>query len=203
MLTITTTRRIEALRHRADQAETALTDTARRLEISEDAQRLRGFDLLSVQGDLTTVRAELTALRGTADELRSAAGLHREELTEARQVAQRLLATHERTVAALLGELERVRAGRPAADPELPEHTVLQFRTALGGVVVVTRQVAVRDHDRGYSWQCLACDGSNSKYRSWGLDDMRDEANRHAAECRAIPAVPTVRSVAEKALATT
>ncbi|MFI8085850.1 hypothetical protein ACIF6L_34300 [Kitasatospora sp. NPDC086009] len=115
MLTITTTRRLDALRHRADQAETALTDHARRLEISEDKRRRLASNLVSALSDLTAVRAELTAARGTADELRSGAGLHREELAEAGAGAQRLLATHERTVAALLAELERARAEKHAA----------------------------------------------------------------------------------------
>lgn len=185
MLTITTTARLDQLRHRATQAEASLTDTA----LTDTARRLgeTRAELLAARTDLATLRGELAAVQQLARQ--ASAGEAR-----ARALEQLLLrdagsqvADRDRTIADLRAELEQTRAGQPAG-PELPEHTVARFLTLGGGLVAL---LAVPDEDRYdshpvYGYECLACGGqADGAYR---IADGRRWANEHASTCRALPA---------------
>ncbi|MFE4356139.1 hypothetical protein [Kitasatospora sp. NPDC056800] len=95
-------------------------------------------------------------------------------------------------------ELAQVRGRAAAAAPAAePECTVLRFRTAGGGLAVVTAEPGTYGADpydytlaegRRHAWQCLACGADSDGHTIRDRDDMRRRANEHAADCRAIPA---------------
>ncbi len=175
-------------------AGTALTDTARRLGETR-------AELLAARTDLAALRGELAAVQQLARQ--ASAGEAR-----ARALEQLLLrdagsqvADRDRTIADLRAALEQTRTQAPAV-AGLPEHTVARFLTLGGGLVVL---LAVPDEDRYdsqpvYGYECLACGGQAAG--AYRIADGRRWANEHAAECRALPAVPAVRPVAEKTTTT-
>ncbi|WP_327071892.1 hypothetical protein [Kitasatospora sp. NBC_01302] len=203
MLTITITSKLDQLRHRAaqaDTAETALTDTNRRLEQLLEQRREASQELLDMRNDRTAVQDKLEAAQKLADEAKASEARLRRSEQLMRQGVDSLLATRDRTIAELRADLERARNTRSAAESELPEHTVLQFRTVGGGLAVVTGEPTTYYSDRycepldepvdghRYAWQCLTCGDDSGGYTTWDRDDMRRRANEHAAGCRAIPA---------------
>lgn len=82
----------------------------------------------------------------------------------------------------------RNRRTAPDARPE-PEAAdqrsapVMRF-LALGGAEVIITALPPRSRDLSHRWTCLGCDafGEFSSLR-W----TRDDANKHASECRAMP----------------
>ncbi|MFC8454218.1 hypothetical protein [Kitasatospora sp. NPDC057223] len=161
-------------------ADTALTDTARRLGETR-------AELLAARTDLATLRGELAAAQQLARQ--ASAGEAR-----ARALEQLLLrdagaqaADRDRTIAGLRAELEQTRAVQLAA-VGLPEHTVARFLTLGGGLVAL---LAVPDEDRYesppvYGYECLTCGHQASG--AYRIADGRRWANEHASTCRALPA---------------
>ncbi|KOV10737.1 hypothetical protein ADK60_37540 [Streptomyces sp. XY431] len=200
MLTITTTARLGALRQRADQADTALTDTARQLKELREEHHGCGPELAAARAGLEATPAE--SGQALVAEAKASEAVTRLLLKD----ASARIADRDRTITDLRAALEQARTGQPA-EPELPEHTMLRFRTVGGGTTVVTgeprtywshcQDKTVHGHD--YAWKCVTCGDDSSSYTSHDLADMRRRANEHAAVCRAIPA----GTAAEKAGATT
>ncbi|GAA2815125.1 hypothetical protein GCM10010441_44690 [Kitasatospora paracochleata] len=185
MLTITTTARLDALRQRADQAETARADTNRRLEELLEQRHVTGQERLDTRNEAAAVRDELEAAKQLAREVMASETRTRSVCDFMMRDASAGLAARDRTIAELRAELDRA-LGQPA-EPELPEHTVLQFRTIGGGLVAL---IAAPDEDRYdrdpvYGYQCLTCGGEVSG--AFRVEDGRRWANEHAAVCRAIP----------------
>ncbi|MER8103869.1 hypothetical protein [Kitasatospora sp. NPDC094016] len=187
MLTITTTRKLDALRQRAAQAETALTDTTHQLETLLEQRRETGQERPDTGNDPAAVRDELEAAQRLADEAMASEARTKSVCNLVVKDASAQLAARDAAIAELRAELEQARAGQPA-EPELPEHTVLQFRTLGGGLVaLISRPDEDRiDDARIYGYQCLTCGGEADG--AWRMEDGRRWANEHAAVCRAIPA---------------
>lgn len=198
MLTITTTGTLDALRRRADQAETDVADANRQLEELQQ-QREMGQDQPDAPTELAALRDELAAARWLADEALASEARTKSVCDVMVKDASAQLAARDRTIAELRAELEHARTTWSAAEPELPKHTVLRFRTVGGGLAVVTGEPTTyycepldKPVERpSYAWQCLTCADSSGGYTTWDRDDMRRRANEHAAECRAIPAAAT------------
>ncbi|MFJ9447150.1 hypothetical protein ACIRRH_35670 [Kitasatospora sp. NPDC101235] len=183
-MTITTTARIAALRQRAVQAETAQAETAHRLEEALEEQRIRDLELLTVRADLKTALAKPE--RTLVAEAKASEAVTRLLMKE----ASAQLAARDRTIAELRAELEQARAGRPA-DPALPEHAVLAFRTLGGGLVALMAVPDEDSYDRrpSYGYACLTCGDEATGPSGWRT--AAGGANEHAGECRAIPAGTT------------
>ncbi|MFD9685163.1 hypothetical protein ACFWXO_05305 [Kitasatospora sp. NPDC059088] len=185
MLTITTTARIDRLRQRAEEAETALGDTARQLGTEQEERAARDLELQAVRADLN---AALDASGQTlAKEAMASAARARSACDVVVKGASAQLAARDRTIAELRAELEQVRA-RPST--AAPEHTVLTFLTALGGLVALIGKPATEYSDREFTWRCLACGDRSFDADSFG-ERSRRLANAHAGQCRAVPGVRT------------
>ncbi|MGK4586179.1 hypothetical protein [Kitasatospora sp. HPMI-4] len=180
MLTITTTGRIAQLRDRALQAETALAAPNLQLEDAREELRTRDLESHSARADLQTAQSD--SGQSLVAKTKASEAVTRLLLKDASE----RLADQNRTITELRAELEQARASQPA-DPALPEHAVMAFRTLGGGLVTL---LAVPDEDRYdrhpiYGYQCLTCgDEASGAFR---MKDGRRWANEHAAVCRAIP----------------
>ncbi|MEV7122127.1 hypothetical protein, partial [Kitasatospora griseola] len=181
---------------RASQSEDKLTDLAVQLETDADAHR-KTADALTGQVDrlhqeAAQRRRDLAAVRELlerAQAVQAAQGsADLAQLDLLREEARVQLAARDELITGLRTELEKTKA-----DEQVPEHTVLKFRTAVGGLVVVTgepdgcRDEAESDDRRcyhDYTWQCLACEQRSESY-TYGLEPARRQANLHAGECRA------------------
>lgn len=79
------------------------------------------------------------------------------------------------------------------AGPQTETTVVMRFATAGGAIVFLTRHEVPRPapgndtHD--CSWKCSGClQGSGTdQYNLHSMGYARDEANRHAGQCRAMP----------------
>ncbi|MFF4384455.1 hypothetical protein [Kitasatospora sp. NPDC001547] len=188
MLTITTTRNLDALRQRAAQAETALTDTNRRLETLLEQPHRTCQEPPATRTDLAAARDGLAAALQLADEAMAREARTKRVCDLMVKDASSQLAARDRTIAELRAELEQARTGQPV-EPELPDHTVLRFRTRAGGLAVVIGKPGTGYTNAEYSWRCLACgDGNSCDYDDHLVDRMRRMANKHAGECWAVPA---------------
>ncbi|MER5353423.1 hypothetical protein ABT093_24195 [Kitasatospora sp. NPDC002551] len=197
MIIVTTSGRIAALRSRGDEAAAALASATQQLEDVLNQQRDPDEQLLTALSDLATARDDLatarddlaSAERTAAEAIASQTASHSMQKLLLRDAQSRIDAG-DRTIAELRAELERARAAEPAApEPvELPEHTVLRFRTVGGGLVVVTgvSDEHRADDGRSYAWQCITC-GDGGGHLVWFRDGARRLANDHAGACRAIP----------------
>lgn len=69
--------------------------------------------------------------------------------------------------------------------PRLPKGTTHAFANLCGATVVITRTDRPAQAGWDRKWLCLGCDAGINGRAS--LDKARDEANEHAATCRALP----------------
>ncbi|WP_380286558.1 hypothetical protein [Kitasatospora purpeofusca] len=187
MIIVTTSGRIAALRSRGDEAVAALASATQQLEDVLHQQRDPDEQLLTAFSDLATARDDLASAERTAAEaIASQTASHSMQKLLLRE-AQSQTDARDRTIAELRAELERARAAESAASEpaELPEHTVLRFRTVGGGLVVVTGTPDKNPADDSYGWQCVTC-GDGGGHRTWFRDRARRLANDHAAACRAM-----------------
>ena len=188
MLTIIKSSALERLRALAAQADTAQTgEGATRTAMEKLAEQAHAD-----AGALRRAQAEAVAARTDTERVEKL--LSRQAVEAA---GDRLRAAD--TIRELRAALEQARMQAPAV-AGLPEHTVLQFRTVGGGLVALTERPDAFDEDLHHiGWECVTCGDNGSAYYP---DDGRRWANEHAAECRALPAVPAVRPVAEKTTTT-
>ncbi|MFJ2191591.1 hypothetical protein ACIOJE_27280 [Kitasatospora sp. NPDC087861] len=192
MLTIARTTELAKLREQAAQAkDAAARESSARRELAKLGEQLRVALVEKKQAEAETARAEAEARavleRVQADQVGVCAGLRC-------------------TIAELRAELQQLRSAQPTVREELPEHTVLRFRTVGGGTTVVTGKPSTywsycqdkNVHGHDYAWKCVTCGDDSSSYTSHDLADMRRRSNEHAASCRAIPAGPGDTADAEK-----
>ncbi|MFF2630868.1 hypothetical protein ACFVUN_34535 [Kitasatospora griseola] len=161
---------------RAETAETSLADANRKLADLTARQELA----LEREGEAAELRKELAAVNVCLRQ-RDADG------ESFRLETNMLLAACDRTIAELGAELKLVRADRPAG-PELPERTVLTFRTVGGGLVALI----ATSGPCNYGYQCLTC--GDEAGGAYSMENARRWANEHAAECRAIPPAVVTRT---------
>ncbi|MFJ1757311.1 hypothetical protein [Kitasatospora sp. NPDC088134] len=185
MFTIISTACLDALRERAEKAEADLAALRQ-----QDSARVQ--DLARMDAELARACAEIgdlaLRLRTAEAQLQASMAARAEDW----RIYWASVQDRERTIAILR---ERPAVEEPTV-PALPENTVMLYRTAGGSVVAVVRTSRddIDEQYAEYAWRCLGCTEAQPDYlkRERQLSSARTNADRHAADCRAVPVAPAV-----------